>query len=1250
MKNLAFLLITFLLFGQANAQYYRITNDSILATSELILENSTKTKTGAFIRNKANGRTDFAYAIDTTFVRNDTMFFHRGDGWKWMKLAASKLDTSKKAIVTTVAGLRAITNPQTDVVYQTTDYAGGQWYYDSTDSISTDNTGTVVVSVTKRFKRIFSGNLNLKWFGAAGDGVTDDRLTIITAISASSGRSVYFPAGTYYISSSINLNTSNVKFIGDENNLPTITSATYIITLASVSNVTFQNIKFLSSQTSTTENLLGSVYGLNVTLDNIKFLGCSFSVPNMPMNALKFDCSNMTGSYPMKNINIKGCTFNNIGRMAFEIINHSGLSDSVERYRNIIIEDNIFQDLGMVAATTFGAGSSGQYGMAVSCSGFGRNVYVNNNTITNCYDVGIELVTGISFSTVKNNKFFANTRLFTQNSNLAINLISIEWNSNSTVTTRYNEALEVIGNSNDGTNGRLTLKRIQHSRISDNVFLLAEYMNITDCSFNQFKNNTITGNLFFAVKLQHSTGQFCRNNSFEDCDFIWPSTGESMTGTFYCDGANTIYNSVVRGFLRNAVAGPSASFVNANGALYNRTYETRAGNNSTAVADIPFVHFVTPTSTGGAIPDVNLEHGLIELRLASTDNTTGGHILSLPRLGRLYTVANYLNVPATIRSVGQGSGGVVVPQGYIKTMFIRAGSLGNVAVEVSYLDTATAKSLLVARSDSSDRAAGYTTLYKHITDSTTLAYNISLAVKYADTANMLLPYLRKVDTTVMLSPYLRSTTASSSYHPLENQRLSTGNAPIFLGLGISNAANTFRFIDFKTSGTLRFSLGADTTQENGALKGSDFYIKRWNDAGDSWTNSLYINRATGNTTLETLTSTGNVMIGAGAPTHALTFPSASTGIALYNTTDQTINYERVRQYWSSNVFNIASEAGGTGIARGVTFISNGGNPFTFRVNSTTALQVFQTSFRFASGNTLTDASRGNDWVKFTNTNTVANSPTNYFEISNGATGVSPKISSFGSDANINITFTPKGTGNSVFSSGSVGIGANPNASAVLDVQSTTKGFLPPRMNRSQFNDISPTKGLIGLDTTLSKILYSDGTSSTRVVLDSATASTAFVGKAGDDFITGKKNFSESIITDPPIVVEGAAAKTAYGGQLVIVTEKQSPGAGFTKTLDLRGGVLTRNTSIGFPERDGTVLVNSTSGIATLSGTGAATSFSFTHGLLGVSTASKVFITAKNADTAGWRYAQVDATTIQVFYSTAPPAGTNNLVFDWQIIP
>jgi hypothetical protein len=58
----------------------------------------------------------------------------------------------------------------------------------------------------------------------------------------------------------------------------------------------------------------------------------------------------------------------------------------------------------------------------------------------------------------------------------------------------------------------------------------------------------------------------------------------------------------------------------------------------------------------------------------------------------------------------------------------------------------------------------------------------------------------------------------------------------------------------------------------------------------------------------------------------------------------------------------------------------------------------------------------------------------------------------------------------------VGIGtASPNASAILDVQSTTKGVRMPNMTTAQKNAIvTPAAGLMVYDTTLSKLCVYSG--------------------------------------------------------------------------------------------------------------------------------------------------------------------------------
>lgn len=80
-------------------------------------------------------------------------------------------------------------------------------------------------------------------------------------------------------------------------------------------------------------------------------------------------------------------------------------------------------------------------------------------------------------------------------------------------------------------------------------------------------------------------------------------------------------------------------------------------------------------------------------------------------------------------------------------------------------------------------------------------------------------------------------------------------------------------------------------------------------------------------------------------------------------------------------------------------------------------------------------------------------------------------------------FTLNGT-SAVYTAGSVGIGASPPATAAaLDVSSTTKGFLPPRMTTSQRDAISsPPAGLTVYNTTTNRLNFYNGSGWNAVAL------------------------------------------------------------------------------------------------------------------------------------------------------------------------
>lgn len=80
----------------------------------------------------------------------------------------------------------------------------GVFYRDNTDNVSQDNGGTIIVDVlSRRWKRIFDGAIDVKWFGAVGNRVGnsgfDDTLAIANALNAAIAgpRSVLFSPGSY---------------------------------------------------------------------------------------------------------------------------------------------------------------------------------------------------------------------------------------------------------------------------------------------------------------------------------------------------------------------------------------------------------------------------------------------------------------------------------------------------------------------------------------------------------------------------------------------------------------------------------------------------------------------------------------------------------------------------------------------------------------------------------------------------------------------------------------------------------------------------------------------------------------------------------------------------------------------------------------------------------------------------------------------------------------------------------------------
>ena len=125
-----------------------------------------------------------------------------------------------------IADLRAMpATPAYAVViakgYHTAGDGGGGEFHWTTDTTSADDGGLTIVPTagqrTGCFKRLTLAYINVKWFGAKGDGVAIDTTAIQNAITTCGrppGGLVLFPPGRYKTTSSLLVRTGSIALVG----------------------------------------------------------------------------------------------------------------------------------------------------------------------------------------------------------------------------------------------------------------------------------------------------------------------------------------------------------------------------------------------------------------------------------------------------------------------------------------------------------------------------------------------------------------------------------------------------------------------------------------------------------------------------------------------------------------------------------------------------------------------------------------------------------------------------------------------------------------------------------------------------------------------------------------------------------------------------------------------------------------------------------------------------------------------------
>jgi hypothetical protein len=128
--------------------------------------------------------------------------------------------------------------------------------------------------------------------------------------------------------------------------------------------------------------------------------------------------------------------------------------------------------------------------------------------------------------------------------------------------------------------------------------------------------------------------------------------------------------------------------------------------------------------------------------------------------------------------------------------------------------------------------------------------------------------------------------------------------------------------------------------------------------------------------------------------------------------------------------------------------------------------------------------------------------------------------------------------------GNIGIGTtSPLPSAVLDINSTTQGFLPPRMTGTEMNSISlPATGLVVFNTSVGEICFFNGSTwvslspggggSTPIKLTSQTLTAASWTLVGDYYTYSFSNSNIDTTCDISVTPQNASYQTAYNANIL----------------------------------------------------------------------------------------------------------------------
>lgn len=188
------------------------------------------------------------------------------------------------------------------------DGGGGVFVYDSASSATT-NLGTIIApdAGSGRWFRLYSGPLNVKWFGAKGDNTTNDSAAFNATINAASdagGGTVFVPTATYKIPGTVGnriLLQSNVELIFEagciiNSGVPASSCAIIMIDTASGGSMSGISIKGNGLVVNGDRSTSVACYGIQLNTQSVGQTLTEVYISDITINNCRTDGVNIVGN------------------------------------------------------------------------------------------------------------------------------------------------------------------------------------------------------------------------------------------------------------------------------------------------------------------------------------------------------------------------------------------------------------------------------------------------------------------------------------------------------------------------------------------------------------------------------------------------------------------------------------------------------------------------------------------------------------------------------------------------------------------------------------------------------------------------------------------------------------------------------------------------------------------------------------------------------------------------------------------